>query len=104
MKKQSELEKRIKALELEIAALKARPAIQYHYHYAQPYYPPAPTYIPTWPMPQPYIPPFYPVIYGATAITRGYAQTNISSPVSGSISTTLTSSGDATNAMVVSCH
>lgn len=50
MSKQSELEKRIKALEDEIAALKARPP-QIIYYYTYPQY-----------FPQPYIPPVYPII------------------------------------------
>lgn len=61
MRKQTELEKRVKALEEEITKLKAQPPV-HHHHYNYPY----PYYIYSYPYPiqlqQPYIPPQYPYI------------------------------------------
>ena len=92
MRRKTKLEKRIEQLEAEIAALKARPPIQYHYHYAQPAYVPAPiSYVPY----QPYIPAMWPVTCGG--ITSGLIGAAVSSSISNG---TMVSSGDATSALL----
>jgi hypothetical protein len=100
MKKHADLEKRIKALELEIAALKARPAIQYHYHYPQPQYL-YPTYIPA-PIPAPL--PWTPYVMPIAVCTSGYAQITSGDANAMLQPVTMSTTHSSNDVMVVSCH
>ena len=70
--KRLSFEKRIAELEQEVRELKARPAVQHHYHYQTvPYYQPVPYYIPA---PQPWPGHPWTVLCGSTT---GSANTSV---------------------------
>jgi len=73
-KRESDLLKKIEALEARIRALEARPPMEYHYHYTQPYY--LPTYNPWWTQPTapyPHYPTWSPTTCGVGGMVSGSA-------------------------------